>query len=113
MDEYTAPKGFVHLARSLERRLADVRNEARDEMRAANEKITELFTHSKQFYERSLDLGSQLTESRAHAERLADALERIKNDGDRPMSMRVASPKSIAADALAAYGAAKGEEVAK
>jgi hypothetical protein len=69
-------------------RIAQERDEAREELRVANEKITELFAHSKQFYERAMETGRQLAESRAQAERLAEALRRKANplpDGLPPL----------------------------
>jgi hypothetical protein len=46
-------------------------------------------------------------DAEAQAERLAEALERIKQDDDLPMSLRASSPKTIARTALAAYRADK------
>jgi hypothetical protein len=52
-------------------------------------------------------------DAEAQAERLAEALERIKQDDDQPMSLRVSSPKAIAKSALAAYRATSGEKAAR
>jgi hypothetical protein len=144
----TLPFTFAAEAQALMMRLERERGEARDEMRVANEKITELFTHSKQFYERATELGKQLAESSAYADQLAAGLPdgmlpkdvELLRDANAAMAQQLTESRARAerlaeagqhiidaggnfcdllnardamCEALAAYRAASGEEVAE